>query len=298
MPGKKRRLFDYLGDVARSTVFPRDMVSSRPSFVLVYFIRLMFLVGRRLWHDRCPRQAAALSYQTFLSLIPVLAIALAVASTLDLDPIIEKAMAYLQAQLLPEAAADVGMRIRDLVSSIKPKTLTIVGTGTLVLISLSLLFSVEQVTNEIFRCDVARRIWLRVITSLLLLMLAPLAIGLSMYYTTRLFFLPRVATAMFPLLFTVVALFLAYWLLPHRKIQIRHSLISAFVAGSMFEAVKMGFAMYARYLGGTMSYLYGTMAILPLFMIWVYLAWLIFLFGAELNAALHEVRRHDRFELD
>ena len=58
----------------------------------------------------------------------------------------------------------------------------------------------------------------------------------------------------------------------------------------------MGFALYARHLGVTLSYVYGTMAILPLFMIWVYLAWIIFLFGAELNAALHEVKRHDTFE--
>jgi membrane protein len=41
---------------------------------------------------------------------------------------------------------------------------------------------------------------------------------------------------------------------------------------------------------------YGTLVILPLFMVWVYVAWLIFLFGAELSAALHEVRRHDLFE--
>ena len=94
----------------------------------------------------------------------------------------------------------------------------------------------------------------------------------------------------------VMGLFLAYWLLPHRKIKIRHSLISAVIAGAMFEVIKMGFAFYAKYLGFTLSYVYGTMAILPLFMIWIYMAWLIFLFGAELNAALHEVQRHDLFD--
>jgi membrane protein len=67
------------------------------------------------------------------------------------------------------------------------------------------------------------------------------------------------------------------------------------IAGVMLEIVKLGFALYARHLGATLSYIYGTVAILPLFMIWIYLAWLIFLFGAELNAALHEVKRHDRF---
>jgi uncharacterized BrkB/YihY/UPF0761 family membrane protein len=31
-------------------------------------------------------------------------------------------------------------------------------------------------------------------------------------------------------------------------------------------------------------------------MVWIYVAWVVFLFGAELNAALHEVRRHDQFD--
>lgn len=296
MTPKKLPVFDFLSDVARSTVFPRDLVGSKRSFVLIYAIRLLFLVGRRLWRDRCPRQAAALSYQTFLALIPVLAIAIAVASTLDLEPVINKAMGYLEAHLLPDAAADVGRRIRATVSAIRPRALTIVSVGSLAVISLALLFTVEQVVNEIFRCKKARRFWLRVITSLMLITLGPLALGLSMYYTTKLVYLPHFAAALLPLVFTVMGLFLAYWRLPHRKIRVRHSMISAVVAGLMFEAVKMGFAFYAKYLGFTLSNVYGAMAILPIFMIWIYLAWLIFLFGAELNAALHEVQRHDLFE--
>jgi membrane protein len=99
-------------------------------------------------------------------------------------------------------------------------------------------------------------------------------------------------------LFTVLTLLLCYWLLPHTKVRVRYAAISATVAGVFFEALKIGFALYAKYLGVTLSYVYGTLTILPLFMVWVYLAWLIFLFGAELNAALHEVRRYDRFASD
>ena len=58
--------------MARATVFPADWEDSRRRFVLVYLIRLLSLVGSRLWRDRCPRQAAALAYQTVLSLVPLL----------------------------------------------------------------------------------------------------------------------------------------------------------------------------------------------------------------------------------
>jgi membrane protein len=93
----------------------------------------------------------------------------------------------------------------------------------------------------------------------------------------------------------VIALFLCYWRLPRTKVLVRHSFVAAFVAGVMFELVKFGFAVYARRAGAVLSPVYGTLVILPLFMVWVYVAWLIFLFGAELSAALHEVRRHDLF---
>jgi membrane protein len=295
MQPEKNSFVKTLSNIARATVFPGYLVSSKRRLVGVYSIRLLFLVGHRLWKDRLLRQAAALAYQTFLSLVPLLAIALAVASTLELEPYMDRVSSALEGILLP-AAADAGQHIRDLVSTIKPKTLTIFGGITLVFLAMTLLFNVEQITNDIFRCAKSRKLWLRILTGLALIIFAPLAVGLSFYFTGKAFFLPHAAAVVLPFIFTVTALFLCYWRLPHRKILMRFSLVSALTAGLFFEAVKMGFALYARHLGVTLSYVYGTMAILPLFMIWVYLAWIIFLFGAELNAALHEVKRHDTFE--
>ena len=295
MQPEKNSFVKTLSNIARATVFPGYLVSSKRRLVGIYSIRLLFLVGHRLWKDRLLRQAAALAYQTFLSLVPLLAIALAVASTLELEPYMDRVSSALEGILLP-AAADAGQHIRDLVSTIKPKTLTIFGGITLVFLAMTLLFNVEQITNDIFRCAKSRKLWLRILTGLALIIFAPLAVGLSFYFTGKAFFLTHAAAVVLPFIFTVTALFLCYWRLPHRKILMRFSLVSALTAGLFFEAVKMGFALYARHLGVTLSYVYGTMAILPLFMIWVYLAWIIFLFGAELNAALHEVKRHDTFE--
>jgi len=289
-------LLGLLGDVARATVFPVDLATSKRRFALIYAIRLLFLVGRRLWRDRCPRQAAVLAYQTFLSLVPILALAIAFGSALGFDVYVDKVISFLEAQLLPETAADIGDRIRDLAISVRPGTLGIAGGATLALIAVTLLYTVDTSVNEIFRCPVTKRVVPRIFTGLVILLLAPLAFGLSLYYTGRLFSLPRFATAFVPLAFTTTALFLCYWLLPRTKVRVRHSLIAAATAGVMFEVIKIGFAFYAQHAGAALSPVYGTLVILPLFMVWVYVAWLIFLFGAELSAALHEVRRHDLFE--
>jgi membrane protein len=284
-----------LGDIARATIFPLDQADSKRRFVLIYFVRLFFLVGRRLWGDNCPRQSAALAFQTMLSLVPLAAVFVAVASTFNLEVYQERMMSFLETHLFPQSAALAGRRILEIASRIRPKTLGIAGGGSLVLLAMTLLFNIEKATNEIFRCEKQRRLWTRALTAFFLLIVAPPAFGLSLYFTGELIVLPHFVNAGLPLLFTVLALFLCYWLLPNTQIRISHAAISAMTAGVIFEAFKIGFALYAKYLGITLSYVYGTLTILPLFMVWVYLAWLIFLFGAELNAALHEVKRYDRF---
>ncbi|MBW2276563.1 MAG: YihY family inner membrane protein [Deltaproteobacteria bacterium] len=297
MDPKKIPLIRNLGDIARATVFPRDLATSKRRFVLIYFVRLFFLIGRRLWRDHCPRMAAALAFQTLLSLVPLTAVGVAVASALELTWNTDRLVAALSDYVLPEVATDAARRIMDLASRVQPRTMGIVGGVTLIFVSLTMLFNVEAVTNEIFRCRSGRKPWIRVGVGLALLLIAPLALGMSIYFTRELVVLPRFATAWLPLVFSIFAFFLAYWLLPHQKIKLRHSLVSAVFSGVLLEIVKTGFAFYAQHLGETLSYIYGTFAILPLFMIWLYMAWLIFLFGAELNAALHEVPHYERFEL-
>ena len=291
---QKRPVLRQLGDIARATVFPADLASSRRRFVGIYVLRLLFLVGRRLWHDSMPRQAAALAFQTLLSLVPFAAVVFAVASTLELGWLQDKLVAFLETQLVPESASDVGRRVAELAAAVRPKALGIAGGGTLVFLSITLLFNVEAALNEIFRARKGRAIWLRAGVSLVVVLLAPLAYGLSLTLSGWVVDLPLLSTAVLPLVLTIAALFLCYWLLPHQTTRLRHAAVGALVAGVGLELLKHGFALYASRVGHTLSAVYGTFAILPLFLVWIYLAWLVFLFGAELSAALHEVRHHER----
>jgi membrane protein len=286
------RMFGRLRYVARATIFPEDLVTTKREFVVVYAIRLLFLVGERLWKDKCQQQAAALAFQTLLSLVPLLAVAMAVASGLDMSWFENRLVSFLEYNLLPDAADDVALRLKEIVDNVHPGTLGLVGGSSLVALSVMLLFNVEKTVNEIFRAPSRRAFLVRVAFSILLLVAAPLTIGFSLYFTGGVLGLTAAVDLLRALGLTVVTLFLCYWLLPHRKVRLRYALVSAVGAGVLFEIVKVLFALYAAYVGTTLSSLYGAFAILPLFLIWLYTAWLIFLFGAELNAALHEVRHH------
>jgi len=291
------RLFTFLTTVTRETMFPVDLANSRREFIVIYAVRLFFLVGKRLWDDKCPRQAAALAYQTFLSLVPLMFLGLAATSFFELDVHVEEVVQFIDTYLVPSAAANVAQYIRDTAASIRPGALGMVGGVAFLGVAIALFFTVEQVMNEIFRCQRGRRLWTRALISVLLIVTVPSAFGVSLYYSGKiLFFMSGVVQTVLPSILIAVTLFFSYWLLPHRKTLKRHAIISAVMVDVALELMKWGFALYATYMGDTLSYVYGTMAILPMFLVWIYLMWLVFLFGAELNAALHEVKYYSRFE--
>ncbi|MBN2714276.1 MAG: YihY/virulence factor BrkB family protein [Deltaproteobacteria bacterium] len=293
----KFTLLKYLTFVTRETMFPVDLANSRRQFIIIYALRLFFLVGRRLWADKCPRQAAALAYQTFLSLVPLMFLGVAATSLFDVDLHVEEMVRFFETYLVPSAAATVAQYVRDTAASIRPGALGIVGGTTFLGVAVALFFTVEQVVNEIFRCKHSRKLWIRALLSILLIVTVPAAFGVSLYYSGKLlFFVADGIQPFLPSALIGVTLFFSYWLLPHRKTQKRFAVVTAIVVDIALELLKWGFALYARYMGDTLSYVYGTMAILPMFLVWIYLMWLTFLFGAELNAALHEVREYSRFE--
>ena len=73
----------------------------------------------------------------------------------------------------------------------------------------------------------------------------------------------------------------------------RHAFVGAVVASLLFEGAKEGFAIYVRNVPGY-NVLYGAFVSLPFFLIWIYVSWLVVLFGAELTAALGNWKPRER----
>src|SRR5690606_3035921 len=82
---------------------------------------------------------------------------------------------------------------------------------------------------------------------------------------------------------------LLFWIIPHRRIRLRHSIAGGAVAAVLFEILKLGFGYY---LGLTDPYriVYGALATIPIFLLWIYLSWCMILFGAEFAAAIPDWR--------
>jgi membrane protein len=258
---------------------------------------------RRAVDVRLPQVAASLTFTTVLSLVPVLAIALAVLTAFplfaDLRASVEK---LLFRGLLPEAMSSTIPRyLNDFAA--KAARLTAAGLVFLAFAALSMALTIDRILNDVWRVRVRRPLANRLLIYWALISLGPLLFAGSLTLTSYLFSIstglvsrsaigPIEVLDLLPLVVGGLALAALYVYVPNRTVRWRDALLGGFVASACGEVIKRGFADYiAR---GSYTTIYGAFATLPLFLIWVYLSWLVTLVGAVITATLPALR-HTRF---
>lgn len=259
----------------------------------VAFVRF---VVRRWVDDRCPQIASSLAFTSLLAMVPVFAIAVAV---LSWSPFFERVMAqikvFLLLNLLPEIAGRI-ITVYMVQFEQNAARLTGVGLVALVVMSLALLLNFDRSLNHIWKSHRKRPLWRSLSGYLALLVLGPLLIGISVSVTTYLMSLSAglvstdsawqpLALHAVPTVSTGLLFYAVYKIVPHEPVRSRHALTGAAVAAALFEAAKEGFAFYVEH-ATAYSMVYGTFVAVPFFLLWVYLSWLVVLFGAELTASL------------
>lgn len=261
----------------------------------IAFVRFVL---HRWVEDRCPQIAGSLAFTTLLAMVPVFAIAVAV---LSWSPIFDRVMAqikiFLLLNLLPEIAGRI-ITVYMVEFQENAARLTWVGLAALFVTSVALMLTFDRSLNHIWRSHRKRPVWALVAGYFALLVLGPLLIGVSVTVTTYLMTLSAglVATTsawqplalhVVPTFTTGLLFFCVYRIVPHERVPNRHALAGALVAALLFEAAKELFAFYVEH-APAYSVVYGTFAAVPFFLLWVYLSWLVVLFGAELTACLSQ----------
>lgn len=252
-------------------------------------------VLRRWGEDRCPQIAGSLTFTTLLALVPVFAIAVALLSRAPFfEEILVQIKVFLLLNLVPEIAGKI---ITVYMEQFRANAagLTTLGFAVLFLTAIALMFTVDRSINAIWRVRRHRPFWISVLSYAVLLSIGPVLIGASVSITTYLLSLPaqvnvsRSAHAVLlqavPISVSTVAFFLLYRIVPNRHVPWLHALAGGLLAAVVFELAKEAFAFYVANVPGT-SMVYGAFAAIPFFFLWVYVSWLIVLFGAELTASL------------
>jgi membrane protein len=253
-------------------------------FVTVLFIK-----------DGCSVRAAALSFNFLLSLVPLLVV---IFTILTLFPVFTQFSAAIEGFIFHNFVATSAEVVQAHFASFINQASRLPATGTLFLIVTAVLmvYNLEQTFNAIWHVRKGRR-WLpAVVLYVGALTLIPFLIGIALVVSSYLLSLPWLSEIT-SLKLTQYLLFLApylaawagfgllYLALPHYKVQWSHALLSGLLAAILFELAKQGFAFYIKNFP-SYQVIYGALAGIVIFLVWIYVCWIITLLGAVVCAAL------------
>ncbi|MHB1678419.1 MAG: YihY family inner membrane protein [Sulfuriferula sp.] len=256
----------------------------------------LFLVYRRFNADNSGQTAASLTYTSLLAIVPLITIGLTIISVFpEFKGISETLKTFLLQNMVPETASKV-ITVYMIQFSENAGKLTAIGIAVLAVTALLLMQTIEHALNGIWHVRYQRTLMQRFLIYWVLLTLGPLLIGAGLYATSYLaglaFGLGREVHGLklfvlnfAPILLTITAMSLLYFVVPNRYVPASHAWTGGVVAGLLFEAMKL---LFSNYISHFPSYtmIYGAFATLPLFLLWIYLSWITVLIGATITAAL------------
>jgi membrane protein len=196
---------------------------------------------------------------------------------------------------VPQLGEQIQTYLHDFSS--KAGQLTVWGLVFLLVSTLTLLSTIEDVFNDIWNVDSGRPWAQRLLVYWAMLTLGPILIAVSLsissYFLSLTAFadasvLASLRTTLFkvlPFVFELAAFVLFYSMVPNCNVKLRHALVGGLVATVLFELAKYGFGFYLLHFN-SYQLIYGAVAVLPIFLVWVYLSWLVVLIGATVAAAL------------
>jgi len=256
-------------------------------------------VWARFLGDRLLEAAGALSFTTVFALVPL---SMVVFGVLSAFPVFEQwsvqLSGYIFSNFVPRAANAVEGYLREF--SANTKSLTTAGTVALVVSLLVTLISVETTLNRIWRVPTARPKFSRFLVYWTVLTLGALVAATSLAISTRFFALAIFETRpgrwleglmlnLAPMSIELVAFAAIFKVVPHRTVKWRHALAGAALAVLLFELVKGAIGLYMGSFGAYQK-IYGPLAFVPIFLLWVFLGWTSILFGASFASSMSAFR--------
>ena len=302
-------MFPKITDFIQSHIWelPLDQLPRWQS-PLIKQVRVLILAFKGFNRDKCQLRAAALTFYSILSLIPILAMVFGIAKGFGFEQTLEL---LLQEKIASrDMVAQEGLdwvisKAKLLLESTRGSLIAGVGLVVLMWAATRVLRHIEAALNDIWEIKNSRP-WIRNFTDLLSIMVvAPILFILAQSTTVfitaiiqdlskgmellgLLFLLMKlVPFGLIWLLFTMI-----YVVVPNTKVNFKSALVAGVIVGTIFQLSQwiffksqMGISKY--------NAIYGSFAFLPLLLIWIQTAWLILLLGAEIAFANQHINRYE-----
>jgi len=279
MPDMASRRLNWLNGLAHGT--------SRPSRGRTHALRAVAVSRSAVEHfldnDDLLR-ASALTYTVALSIVPLLALAFSALKGFggykEIRPLVDHYLAAGSPQ-----TADQLMKYVDRTNAAAIGT---AGAAFLLFTVISTMGNIEAAFNQIWRVTRSRgplrkfTDYLSVLFTVPILMVAALTI--TAMFTARVAGLPLIA-GVTPYLIVWAGFFLLYVFFPYTHVKLGAAAVGSLIAAILFQLGQWG---YVTFQVGVANYqaIYGALAAVPIFLVWIYIAWSIVLFGAEISASI------------
>jgi membrane protein len=283
---------------------------SRKKTFLIKQLRILFIAGRSSLKDKVQLRASALTFYTLLSIIPVIAIAFAIAKGFGLDQNLEAIITNSKDfQSYSEILTPLLSRARLTIQETRGGYIAGIGMIILFWSVISLLEQIESSFNHIWQIT-SSRAWHRKFTDYLTIMVfAPVILILSssitVFISTQLteymskapiltFFKPMISFLIkfAPFFLTWLILTLLFLVMPNTKVKFWPALVSGIITGTLLKGLQW---LYLDLQFGItkLSAIYGGLAAIPLFIIFLQTTWTLVLIGAELSFANQNISRYE-----
>lgn len=299
---KLKRLNNYIWHTPLSELSKRHMI-------LIKQLRIVILAARGFSSDNVQLRASALTFYSLLSVVPVAAIAFALAKGFGLDQDLQKTIIEKTAIQDKELIQRILSVAQNAVSETKGGYIAGVGVIVLFWSVMSLLNRIESSFNHIWQIRSSRP-WFRKFADYLTIMLiAPILIILSGSVTIAIssglpefisrapilnFFKPVISFLIqfSPYFIWWFVLTILFMVMPNTKVKLRSAAVAGIIAGTILQLIQ--WVYLDMQVGITkLSTIYGSFAAIPLFIILLQSSWLVVLLGAEISFANQNVSRYE-----
>jgi len=285
-----------------------DVITPQPGPVLTLpsvsvassTVPLWRLVVREVAIDDIFLRASALAYSSLASLVPVFAIILAVLSGPAFTEHQERVLDTLASNLVPhdetawiidapdspqqERFKDV---FRENIVAFAQKAGAVGIFGFLILmLTVGLLFrTIERSFNVIWRAASQRSFFMRLAVGTSMVFWGPVMLVVSVTLTEKLSGLPFIGTYILPVVFSTLAFTMFYMVMPNARVRLECALKAGLAAALCWEVVKLLFLIYVTQVV-SFNHVYGSLGLIPMLFLWVYVNWIVVLAGAEVAYCL------------
>jgi len=257
-------------------------------------IKIFSFTLKNFLNQRLLDKASILAFSTILSLVPILSVLFMSFKMFGGKDIVDNNLKpYIYKFLNPTSTKQINQYIDSFINSSTVETLGTINFFFLIITVFLIISSIENTFNRIWQIESNRNFIKKIKTYWLIITLSPILLLFSLSFTILLKYFYKsfsiiediITFSIFEIIpFFIISLFLTILLMfiPNYNVKFKYAFQSALVGTFLYYIGKELFLYYTKM---AVSYhtIYGSMSILPLFFIWIYIFWIIILFTVELN---------------